>query len=88
MPNFPSVGSCLRRLLDLIEAGLVGAIPKSTGISDLTALTFLSFSANPAITKVPYFGNFKLKKLECVLYTCSLDCSCWECRPTGLWDAT
>ena len=41
---------------------MVGAIPKS--LSDLTALTYLDLSDNPAITKLPYFGN--LKKLECV----------------------
>jgi Leucine-rich repeat (LRR) protein len=47
-------------VLDLFEAGLEGAIPKS--LSDLTALTYLDLGYNPSITKLPYFGN--LKKLE------------------------
>jgi len=47
--------------LDVSSSGdVAGAIPKS--FSDLTALTYLDFSFNPSITKLPYFGN--LKKLE------------------------
>jgi hypothetical protein len=59
--HVPSLGClCTGRVLDLFEAGLEGAIPKS--LSDLTALTYLDLGYNPSITKLPYFGN--LKKLE------------------------
>ena len=62
MSHIPSSPWDLCRKLDASSTGLVGAIPKS--FSDLTALTYMDLGNNPAITKLPYFGN--LKKLECV----------------------
>jgi hypothetical protein len=63
LPN-PVACAFPRRRLDVADysgnGDVAGAIPKS--LSDLTALTYLDFSYNPSITKLPYFGN--LKKLE------------------------